>query len=290
MRPGLAMSIDVEDWFQVENLKPAIPRETWDRRSLRVETNTRRMLAMLDEHDAQATFFVLGWVARRCPQLVREITAAGHELASHGYGHELVSRQTPDTFRADVIRAKGLLEDISGVEVRGYRAPSFSITDWAIPILQDTGHRYDSSCFPAPHPRYGRLSGVTGPACELRPGFVEVCVSSLRAGPLNLPMGGGGYFRLLPGCVFEQGVRRVLKQAGSYVFYLHPWEIDPDQPRVSGLGVLAKWRHYVNLGKAEARWRRLLGRHRWRTVGEMALAVSGPRKKTISRDNTQMAA
>lgn len=277
-QPGAAaMSIDVEDWFHVENLKRAIPRETWEGRQLRVERNTDRMLELLDEHDARCTFFVLGWVAERCPQLVERIASAGHELASHGYGHELVYELSEEEFRRDVERCKGLLEDVSGAPVRGYRAPSFSITEWSIPILQELGFAYDSSAFPTvAHDRYGSLSAVSGgkQVVELRPGFHEVCISCLMVGSRGLPWGGGGYFRVMPYGVFRRGVARILRSGEPYVFYTHPWEIDPDQPRVSGLPRLHEFRHYVGLGRTEGRFKALLEDFRWGTVADV-LADSG---------------
>jgi polysaccharide deacetylase family protein (PEP-CTERM system associated) len=267
-----AMSIDVEDWFHVENLKRAISRETWERRQLRVERNTDRILGLLDEHDARCTFFVLGWVAERCPWLVERMAAAGHEVACHGYGHALVYELSQGEFREDVRRCKELLEDLTGTAVRGYRAPSFSITEWSIPILQELGFAYDSSVFPTlAHDRYGSLSGVVAgnQVVELRPGFYEVSVSCLMLGSRGLPWAGGGYFRLLPYGMFRRGVARILRSGEPYVFYIHPWEIDPDQPRVSGLPRLYEFRHYVGLGRAETRFRSLLEDFRWGSVADV---------------------
>ncbi|MEO8092013.1 MAG: XrtA system polysaccharide deacetylase [bacterium] len=269
------MSIDVEDWFHVENLKPAIPRDSWKERELRVERNTDRMLELLDRNEARCTCFVLGWVAERCPSLVERIATAGHEVACHGYGHELVYELTPEEFREDVRRCKGLLEDLTGTRVRGYRAPSFSITDWSISILQELGFEYDSSVYPAfpalAHHRYGRLDGVVAgqQVVELAPGFHEVCISCLTVGSRGLPWGGGGYFRLIPYSVFRRGVARVLRSGEPYVFYIHPWEIDPGQPRVGGLSRLHRFRHYVGLGSAEKRFSSLLAEFRWSSVADV---------------------
>ena len=205
-----AMSIDVEDWFQVENLKRAVPPESWEGRQLRVERNTDRMLGLLDQHGARCTFFVLGWVAERCPRMVERIAAAGHEVACHGYGHELVYELSEGEFRDDVRRCKGLLEDLTGSPVRGYRAPSFSIAEWSIPILQELGFAYDSSAFPTlAHDRYGRLSGVAAGnrVVELRPGFHEVSVSCLMVGSRGLAV---GRRRLLPAAA----LRRVPPRGG----------------------------------------------------------------------------
>jgi polysaccharide deacetylase family protein (PEP-CTERM system associated) len=269
-----AMSIDVEDWFQVENLKSAIRRDSWDSQVLRVEQNTDRMLELLDTHDAKSTFFVLGWVAERCPQLVRRIAEAGHEVASHGYGHELIYDLTPAAFREDVLRANGLLEDITGAKVRGYRAPSFSITDWAVDILLDVGVEYDSSAFRTiAHDRYGKLSGMSAgqPVIKLRSGFTEVCVSSLNVGSYPLPWGGGGYFRMIPYSIFSRGVRQILRSGTPYVFYIHPWEIDEGQPRVaaSRLRRSHRLRHYVNIDRCQARWTRLLADFAWITIADL---------------------
>jgi polysaccharide deacetylase family protein (PEP-CTERM system associated) len=270
-RAPMAMSIDVEDWFHVENLKSAIPRGSWDGRELRVEANTDRMLAMLAEHGARSTFFVLGWVAERCPDLVRRIAAAGHEVASHGYGHQLLGELTPDSFREDVARSKAMLEDLSGQAVVGYRAPSFSITDWAIPVLRELGFRYDSSAFPTvAHDRYGKLAGVSAKQAiaELEGGVQEVCISCLTVGSVALPWGGGGYFRLVPYPAFRRGVARIAAER-PYVFYLHPWEIDPGQPRVPDLPALHRLRHYVGINRARDRWGSLLADFRWTTIADL---------------------
>jgi polysaccharide deacetylase family protein (PEP-CTERM system associated) len=270
--PPAAMSIDVEDWFHTENLKAVIARESWDERESRVERNTGRMLELMAEHGVRGTFFVLGWVAEKVPQLVRRITDEGHEVASHGYGHELIYEIGPDAFRRDVERARKLLEDQTGERVRGYRAPNFSITDWAIDILQETGHEYDSSAFPTvAHDRYGKLTGMDAgrPVTELRAGFAEVCVSCLKLGRKGLPWGGGGYFRLFPYRVFRSGVKRILDGGQPYVFYIHPWEIDGGQPRVKGLKASYRFRHYVNVDKGERRFAHLLGDFRWTTMASV---------------------
>jgi polysaccharide deacetylase family protein (PEP-CTERM system associated) len=277
-----AMSVDVEDWFQVENLKPVIPRETWDARERRVEGNTMRILELLEEHQARATFFVLGWIAERHQGLVRRIAEAGHEIASHGYGHDLLYNLSPSEFRADVDRCKKILEDVTGRRIVGYRAPSFSITDWAVSILQELGFEYDSSVFPTvAHDRYGRLTGVDAgqPILELRPGFYEVSISCLRLGKRGLPLGGGGYFRMLPYPLWAGGVRRILGTGAPYMFYIHPWEIDPGQPRVSGLGKVNRFRHYVNLDRCEGRFQALLSDFRWSSIGEVLEQWRGRRRE-----------
>jgi polysaccharide deacetylase family protein (PEP-CTERM system associated) len=264
----------VEDWFHVENLGSVIRRETWSERRLRVERNTDRLLELLAHTDGgiSSTCFVLGWVAERCPDLVRRIALAGHEVASHGYGHELLDSLAPESFRADVERSKGLLEEITGVEVRGYRAPCFSITNWAIPILQEVGFSYDSSLYPSfAHDRYGRLPGInaTDPIAEVAPGFYEIPLPCITIGSRGIPWGGGGYFRAIPYAVFRRGVRRILRSGRPYVFYIHPWEIDPEQPRVAGLPSLCRFRHYVGLGRCEARFASLVADFSWTTVAQL---------------------
>ena len=257
------LSIDVEDWFQVENLRSVLDRPSWDRQELRVEANVNRLLDLLARRNGgtRATWFVLGWIGERCPNVVRRIAEAGHEVASHGFDHDLLDNISPDAFHSDVDRSKLLLEEITGAPVRGYRAPSFSITEWAIPILRDVGFEYDSSLFPTiAHDRYGRLPTVSAqPVAEVLPGFFEVQVSSLRIGRAALPWGGGGYFRLVPYPLFRAGARTIVRSGRPYVFYIHPWEIDPDQPRVTGLSPLPKFRHYVGLKGCEARLGKLLG-------------------------------
>lgn len=271
-RPLAAMSIDVEDWFQVENLKGVVARDTWDSRELRVERNTDRMLEMMASRNIKGTCFILGWVADKCPALIKRIAAAGHEIASHGYGHDLIYSLTHDQFREDIRRAKGLVEDQTGARIRGYRAPSFSITDWAIDILREEGFEYDSSAFPTvAHDRYGKLSGMDAgrPVVEIRPGFWEVCVSTLTLGSRGVPWGGGGYFRLFPYPLFRWGVKRILRAGGPYVFYIHPWEIDPGQPRMRGLKRSHRFRHYNALAACEGRFGNLLKDFEWTTMAEV---------------------
>jgi polysaccharide deacetylase family protein (PEP-CTERM system associated) len=281
-----ALSIDVEDWFHVENLTRVIARASWPERELRVVRNTDRLLEILDERSVRATCFVLGWVAERRPELIRRIADAGHEVACHGYDHELLGKLSVNEFRQDVRRAKTLLEDITGAKVRGYRAPSFSVTDWAIPVLEELGFTYDSSFFPvAVHDRYGWLTGVDPSATitELRPGFHEVAISCLALRRRRVPWGGGGYFRLIPYPVFRAGIKRILASGQPYVFYMHPWEIDPEQPRVNGLSRTARLRHYTGLKSAEGRVRSLVRDLHWTTVADLLAAptVHGP--STLAR-------
>jgi polysaccharide deacetylase family protein (PEP-CTERM system associated) len=269
------LSIDVEDWFHAENLK--IAQEAWDECELRVERNTMRMLEILERANARATFFVLGWVAAKCPQLVRAIATAGHEVASHGYGHRRVYTLTPSEFRTDIVRSKKYLEDLTGRPIRGYRAPCFSITDWAIPILQQAGFAYDSSVVPTiAHDRYGRLKGasVANPVVTLRDGFHEVCISCIGFGTRGLPWGGGGYFRLVPYGLWCTGIQTILRAGRPYIFYIHPWEIDPGQPLVSGLSISSRFRHRVNLDRCEARFTALCNAFQWSSVSDLLDAQS----------------
>lgn len=269
-----AMSIDVEDYFHVSVFDGILPRAHWERMESRVVVNTTRLLDLFDEFSIRSTFFVLGWVAERHPELVRALACRGHEIASHGYAHRLVYDQTPTAFRADVRRAKQLLEDASGRRVIGYRAPSYSITPrslWALDVLLEEGYEYDSSIFPIRHDRYGiPLSGRRPYAIERSAGtLVEVPGSTTRLGPLNLPVAGGGYFRILPYWWTRWGIDRVNRREGRpVVFYLHPWEIDPEQPRLRA-GSLGQFRHYRNLRQTESRLRQLLTDFRFEAVEDV---------------------
>lgn len=254
------LSFDIEDWFQVENLRPAIARADWERLPLRVETSTRTILDLLARANVKATFFFLGWVADRCPSLVRETAAAGHELACHGYGHELVYRMTPDAFREDIRRAKGVLEDLAGTRVLGYRAPSFSITPestWALDVLREEGFEYDSSVFPVSgHDRYG-FAGCDTLPFRWPNGLLEIPLAVYKLRKLGLPLAGGGYFRLFPYAYFRIFLRRLNAAGHPFTFYLHPWELDPQQPRVR-VPLWYRFRHYVNLTKTAGALARLL--------------------------------
>ncbi len=269
-----AMSIDVEDYFQVSAFAPYIPRAQWDARECRAERNVRRILDFLAEADVKATFFTLGWIAERYPQLVRAIVAGGHELASHGYGHERASDLSPTAFADDIRRAKRLLEDLGGVSVVGYRAPSFSIgvgNLWAFDVLAQEGYRYSSSVYPIQHDHYGMPDSPRF-AYPVREGLIEVPVTTCRIGGRNLPSSGGGYFRLLPYAASRWLINRVNRMdAQSAVFYFHPWEIDPDQPRVPGIDIKSRFRHYVNLSRTEARIRRLLADFAWGRMDDIFL-------------------
>ena len=267
-----ALTVDVEDYFQVSALAPHIDRASWDSLPCRVERNVQRLLELFEQRGARATFFTLGWIAERYPRLVRDIVAGGHELASHGYGHLRASEQGQEAFRADVTRAKALLEDIGGRAVAGYRAPSFSIdasNPWAFDILLETGHRYSSSVYPVQHDHYG-MPDAPRFSYAARPGFTEIPVTTTRLFQRNLPAGGGGYFRLAPYSLSRWALRRVNRvDEQPAIFYFHPWEIDPGQPRVAGTSLKTRFRHYVNLDKTEARLGRLLQDFRWGRVDDV---------------------
>jgi polysaccharide deacetylase family protein (PEP-CTERM system associated) len=269
-----ALTVDVEDYFQVSALSPYIRRADWDRIPCRVERNVDTILSLLADAHVRATFFTLGWIAERHPALVKRISAEGHELASHGYGHLRIHEQTEAEFTQDIRRAKALLEDIAGAEVKGYRAPSFSIgkrTLWAFERIAQAGYRYSSSVYPVRHDLYGMPDAPRFPY-RPRTDLLEIPVTTARVLGRNLPAGGGGYFRLLPYAVSSALIRRVNRvDRRPAVFYFHPWEIDPAQPRVPGTSVKTRFRHYVNLGRAEPRLRRLLGDFRWRRMDEVFL-------------------
>jgi polysaccharide deacetylase family protein (PEP-CTERM system associated) len=256
------LSFDVEEHFQVAAFWSAARRREWDQLASRVERNTRKIADLLSEHSTKATFFVLGWVAERHKDLVKDLAQQGHEIASHGYGHELVHTQTPIQFREDVRRAKQILEDLVGRQVIGYRAPSFSITsqtEWAIPVLIEEGYRYDSSIYNRFRSSQGsRVARAGTYQLETEAGTIwEVSPSTMNACGLQLPVAGGGYFRLLPYAASKRFLKNLEKQGSQLVMYLHPWELDPEQPRMNG-PVLSKVRHYLNLGKTEQRLRCLL--------------------------------
>ncbi len=269
-----AMTVDVEDYFQVSAFESHIDRGDWDKLPRRVEANIDRILALFDNHAVRATFFTLGWVAERHPEMVRRIVDAGHELGSHGYSHGRAHDQQPGEFQDDISRAKALLQDLSGCEVRGYRAPSFSVgprNPWAFECIAKAGYRYTSSVYPIRHDHYGAPDSPRF-SHEIRPGLMEVPVSTVRLMNTNLPAGGGGYFRLLPYAVSRWSVSRINRvDRRPAMFYFHPWEIDPAQPRVSGLSAKTRFRHYLNLDRTEARLTRLLRDFRWDRIDRVFL-------------------
>lgn len=272
-----ALSVDVEDYFQVSAFEKRISPDDWEQLPCRVERNVERILQLLADHDTRATFFTLGWVAERYPQLVRRVVDGGHELASHGYGHQRASDLDRGAFVADITRAKGLLEDVSGRAVHGYRAPSFSIDArnlWAFDCLARAGHRYSSSIYPIRHDHYG-VPDAPRFAYRSRPDLLELPITTTRFLDRNFPAGGGGYFRLLPYGVSKWSIRRVNeKDEQPAIFYFHPWELDPDQPRVKGAGVKTRVRHYLNLRRTEHRLRRLLRDFHWDRVDRVFLGAA----------------
>ena len=268
-----AFSIDVEDWFQVAAFASYIDRKDWDSLECRVERNVDVLLETLDKHQVKATFFTLGWIAERYPAMVGRIVAGGHELASHGYGHHMVGELGPQLFREDVVKAKAILESLAGCEVIGYRAPSFSVgrdTLWALDILAETGHSYSSSIYPIKHDLYGMPDAPR--FAHQRSGLLEIPATSIRLGDRNYPASGGGYFRLLPYPVSRWSVQRVNRADGqAAVFYCHPWEIDPGQPRMNQASNKSRFRHYVNQTRMLGKIDRLLGDFRWGTVAQVIL-------------------
>lgn len=262
-----AMTVDVEDYFQVAAFKHKIADDDWQRWPCRVEENTERILELFDRKGVHATFFTLGWVAERYPELVRRIAEAGHEVASHGLRHVKVTEQTPSQFHDDVTRTKMLLEDITGLPVNGYRAASFSIGAsnlWALDVLNKAGYHYSSSIYPVHHDHYGMPDAPRFPFRMQEGELMEIPISTVDVFGKKLPCGGGGYFRLLPYSLSRWAIQRVnQRDQRPSVFYFHPWELDPGQPRIPDAGLKSRFRHYVNLDKMERRLSRLLGDFSW---------------------------
>ncbi|MEO8678638.1 MAG: XrtA system polysaccharide deacetylase [Vicinamibacterales bacterium] len=284
-----AMTVDVEDYFHVSVFDGLVPRHTWDGLESRVCANTERLLEIFHASGIRATFFVLGWVAERFPALVRSIAAEGHEVASHGHGHRLVYDLTPAAFREDIRRSKDVLEAAIAAPVFGYRAPSYSVTPrslWAIDILIEEGFRYDASIFPIHHDRYGIPTSPRHPYLLQRDyTLLEAPGSTVRWGPFNLPVAGGGYFRILPYAWTRWGIKRLNeRERAPAIFYLHPWEIDPGQPRLRA-SALGQFRHYRNLSKTEGRLRALLNDFQFSTM----IAVLGHAGHTFGHDETAAA-
>lgn len=275
-----ALTVDVEDYFQVSAFEDLVDRAEWDQLELRVETSTRRLLDLFDRFEVQGTFFTLGWVAERCPKLMADIHAAGHEIASHGYEHRLVHSMTPESFRADLARAKEALEATAPVEITGFRAPSFSITPdalWAFDVLREEGYSWSSSVFPVSHDRYGM------PAFPRRPvrltdyagrSLWEFPMTTWRVLGRNWPVAGGGWLRALPPAVVHKGIRAANAEGIPAILYLHPWEVDPDQPRMAGARGGTRLRHYLNLDRTLDRLQGLLERFPFGTVREVLSDVS----------------
>jgi len=278
-----AMTVDVEDYFQVEAFAPHISREEWNNRECRVERNMDRILQLFSDTNTKATFFTLGWVAERYPQLVRRIVAEGHELASHGLAHFRADHQSRPLFLADVRKAKAVVEDVGGTQVSGYRATSFSITRrnlWALSVLEEVGYKYSSSTFPINHDLYGipeQPRFAFYPFADSK--FVEIPITTIRKFGRNWPAGGGGYFRLFPYGLFKRNLRAVrAEDRQPCMFYFHPWEIDHTQPRITGTSVKTRVRHYLNLERTFDRLQLLLKDFRWSSVDRVFFADSAPRQ------------
>lgn len=272
-----AMTVDVEDYFQVSAFERYIPREEWDRLPCRVERNTDKILSLFADNGVKATFFTLGWVAERYPSLIKRIVAEGHELACHGYSHRRATTQTPNEFAEDVGRAKSRLEDAGGVRVKGYRAPSYSIGAgnlWALQVLEDLGFDYSSSIYPVKHDLYGMPEAQRFAfRPDNAPKLLEIPVSTVTLGEKNFPCGGGGFFRLFPYPLSRWAINRVNQiDRQAAVFYFHPWEIDPAQPRQSGIDLKTRIRHYLNLSRMEYRLGKLLRDFHWNTMDNVFLS------------------
>jgi len=274
LRMRNAMTVDVEDYFHVSALAESIARKDWDRMEYRAERNTERLLELFEQRRISCTFFVLGWVAKRSPQLIRKLYDAGHEVACHGLTHELVYRQTPDVFRDETTQSKAMLEDIIGAPVLGYRAASYSITKqslWAVDILCELGFKYDSSIFPIAHDRYGIPGAKTEPGefvTDRGNRIVEFPLSTAKLLRWRMPVAGGGYFRILPYAYTHWGLSKINRSGIPFVFYLHPWEIDPEQPRFAA-SRLSRFRHYTNLDKCESRLKRLVSEFSFTTMSQV---------------------
>lgn len=270
-----ALTVDVEDYFQVSAFAPYIQRQDWGERDCRVERNVDAILSILDEAGARATFFTLGWIAERYPEVVRKIARSGHEVASHGYGHQRATEQSEAAFLSDIRLAKVLLEDLIDGEVKGYRAPSFSVgtqNPWAFECIERAGYRYSSSVYPIRHDHYG-VPDAPRFAYRISEQLLEVPITTVRLFDRNWPAGGGGYFRLMPYAVSRWMLRRVNTVDGvPAIFYFHPWEIDHEQPRVAGIDAKTRFRHYLNLSRMQGRLRCLVRDFKWASVEQVFLA------------------
>ena len=274
-----AMTVDVEDYFHVSAFENTIAKADWEKRPLRVEHNTYRLLELFEKHGVKSTFFTLGWVAERCPNLIKAIVDQGHELASHGYAHQRITEMSKDDFVTDVVKSKNILEQLSVTEVIGYRAPSFSLNDtntWVYEKLIELGFQYSSSTYPIQHDLYGvpnwprfiheRAESVHGQK------IIEIPIPTLRKNNINTGIGGGGYFRLYPYWLSKKRINKFHQQEQKpYSFYFHPWEIDPEQPRVKDAPLKSKFRHYINLSRMEGKLERLLKDYQWDTMKSVYL-------------------
>jgi len=276
-KPVNAMSVDVEDYFQVQAFADTIDRDDWDRLPCRVERNVDRLLAMYDEAGVKATFFTLGWIAERYPALIRRIVEGGHELASHGWNHTRADSQDEAAFRADIRKTKNFLQDVGGVEVIGYRAATFSIGPknyWAFKVLSEEGYRYSSSLYPVKHDLYGDTGASRVPFHPEGLPILEAPMTTVQYFGRNFPCSGGGYFRLLPYWLSRMNMRRVnMRDHQPCIFYFHPWEIDPGQPRQEQASAKSRFRHYTNLDRMEGRLRLLLKDFAWDRMDRVFLGA-----------------
>ncbi len=281
------LTIDLEDWFHVTNFEPYISRDEWKSCPTRIQHTVPRLLDILAEHDSHATFFALGWVARRFPALVKRISEAGHELASHGDEHRLVTVQSPEEFREQLLRSRDIIENVTGQQVLGHRAPSYSFrksTDWAIQVLLESGFQFDSSVFPFGTRRDPRLCDARFPCLLYNHGsgaIVEYPLSTIRMAGLNIPIAGGGYFRLLPYPFIKRSIHDLNQEGHRAIMYLHPWELDPDQPRVDRASWLARFRHYHQLDRTEAKLRALLTDFRFGSIREVFWSQESRRYEVV---------
>jgi polysaccharide deacetylase family protein (PEP-CTERM system associated) len=279
-----AMSVDVEDYFQVAAFENQISVDDWDSYALRVEGVTRVILGAFKKNNVKATFFVLGWIAERMPNLIRDIVSDGHELASHGYWHQKAFMQTPDEFLDDIVQSKRVLEAISGVEVLGYRAPSFSIdsrNEWAFDLLKRAGYQYSSSTYPISHDHYGTPDWPTSPF-RLDNGLLEIPQATIELLGRRLPVGGGGFFRLFPMLLNRFFVKKFHEQhENPYVFYFHPWEMDVGQPKVKGISLKSRFRHYINQSRMERKVRQMCERYEWVTISDAHMIKSNAKRRAV---------
>ena len=273
-----ALTIDLEDYFQVEAFASRINYNDWDNYPCHIEKNTKKILDILDFYQIKATFFCLGWIAKRYPLLIKTIAQKGHEIASHGYAHKPIYKQSPKEFREDIKRTKNILEDIIGKPVFGYRAPTYSITQktlWALEILAEEGYKYDSSIFPIKHDLYGIPNAprfpfvITFQRSNVQT-FFEFPLTTLRILNINIPIAGGGYFRLFPYVFIKNALKYInIKEKKPFIFYLHPWELDPNQPRINHIPWRSRFRHYVNLNKAERKFKKILSDFKFCSILEI---------------------
>ncbi|PUU89884.1 XrtA system polysaccharide deacetylase [Halanaerobium sp.] len=255
------LTIDVEDYFQVETFKNIIDNNEWDNFELRVENSLKKVLNLINSFDYKATFFVLGWIAEKFPEIIKMISDQGHEISTHGYGHELVYKQTKQEFKNDLIKSINTLKNITGKEILGYRAPTFSITNdslWALDIIKELGLEYDASISPIEgHDKYG-IMGINPCIHTLFNGLVELPQTTIKILTKNVPVAGGGYFRLLPYWLTKMAIKKLNKNNKTAIVYLHPWEFDPEQPKIKGISKLSQFRHYINIDKTEDKFKKML--------------------------------